>query len=62
MTMLSEEPEPLLDGFAVTGTSLLYCDADATCGLRATKTEAKRRDFKSKIIIPGRSVGGARKP
>jgi len=27
MTMLSGGAEPLLDDFAVTGTSLLYCDA-----------------------------------
>ncbi len=40
MTMLSGAAEPLLDDFAVTGISLLYCDGDGeftkiaaeTCG------------------------------
>jgi len=31
----------LLDDFALTGTSLLYCDADAISAGAAVKTEAK---------------------
>ncbi len=39
--MLSGVTEPLLDDFAVTGTSLLDCDAGANGAAAAMKTEAK---------------------
>jgi hypothetical protein len=41
MAILSGGVELLLDDFALTGTSLLYCDADAIFGRSRRVTEAK---------------------
>ena len=48
MAILSGRVEMLLDDFALTGTSLLYCDADAISAGAAVKTEAKTAVILSK--------------